>query len=160
AAPRTRLAVSARFAPALVEVAAARCVCGELVAATGERRPPEPKRVAAPAPCTPCALRRCAPNAAARANVRPHSGHVNCSLLAGSPIATPRLLSVAAVCNNTPSAIQPDEQNRRRNTRPHPPNSVLGTHRDRIGRNLLVEPEFDLGECCAGQIAGLPSVVV
>src|SRR5207249_2954948 len=32
------------------------------------------------APATPWAWRRWAPSAAARANVRPHSGHVNCSV--------------------------------------------------------------------------------
>jgi hypothetical protein len=48
-----------------------------LVAAVPRRVVP---RCFAVAPATPCAWRRCAPRAAARPNVRPHSGHLNAVL--------------------------------------------------------------------------------
>ena len=43
-------------------------------------------------PATPCARLRCAPNAAARANVLPHSGHTNSPLAVASVCAAARLL--------------------------------------------------------------------
>ena len=43
-------------------------------------------------PATPCARLRCAPSAAARVNVRPHSGHTNSPLAVPSVWAAARLL--------------------------------------------------------------------
>src|SRR3989442_665834 len=58
------------------------------------RRLPPLTAAARDEPATPCACRRCAPSAAARVNVRPHSGHVN-SLACVCSFATGAFLALA-----------------------------------------------------------------
>src|SRR4051812_18644635 len=79
--------------PALVRLARA-------LVAVVRRFPPVAELPLLDVPTTPCACRRWAPSAAARENMRSHSGHLNSCLLAG--VVGARAISVPPRCRRLP----------------------------------------------------------